>query len=107
MVALMLYAGLRVGEVVTLCPVSITVPQDLQAPVRLRVFGKGRKERVVYLYRTGYQPVAQYIESQSDADAELPLFRNRFGKPISVSGVQARMTHYAKLGGVAVTCHRL
>jgi site-specific recombinase XerD len=107
MVALMLYAGLRVGEVVTLCPKSVTVPQDRQAPVRLRVFGKGRKERVAYLHRAGYQPVAQYIESRSDADAESPLFRNRFGKPISVSGVQARMTHYAKLSGVAVTCHQL
>lgn len=107
MIALMLYAGLRVGEVVTLRPISITVPQDPQAPIRLRVFGKGGKERIAYLHREGYRLVAQYLESQTEADAESPLFRNRFGRPISVSGVQARMTHYAELSGVAVTCHRL
>jgi site-specific recombinase XerD len=107
MVALMLYAGLRVGEVVTLCAEQITVPEDVQAPVRLRVFGKGRKERVCYLYRAGYAPVAQYLTSLGNADPGAPLFRNRFGKPISVSGVQARMAHYAEQSGVAVTCHRL
>jgi site-specific recombinase XerD len=107
MVSLMLYAGLRVGEVVCLRTVDITVPEDAQAPVRLRVLGKGRKERVTYLHRAGYAPVAQYLVTQSGTDAASPLFRNRFGDPIGVGGVQARMTHYAALSGVEVTCHRL
>jgi site-specific recombinase XerD len=107
MVVLMLYAGLRVGEVVTLCPADIIMPQDLQAPIRLRVMGKGRKERVVYLYREGYQPLAAYLQAQPAADPQAPLFRNRWGQPISVAGVQERLQHYAKHSGVAATCHRL
>jgi integrase len=103
----MLYAGLRVGEVAVLRPKDITVPQDPTAPIRLRVLGKGRKERVVYLRQAEYQPLAQYLREQSSADPEVPLFRNRFGHPISVAGIQNRLRHYAQRSGVDVTCHRL
>jgi integrase/recombinase XerD len=107
MVNLMLYAGLRVGEVAVLRPKDITVPQDPTAPMRLRVLGKGRKERVVYLRQAEYQPLAQYLREQSSADPEVPLFRNRFDHPISVAGIQNRLRHYAQRSGVDVTCHRL
>ncbi|MFQ6102242.1 MAG: tyrosine-type recombinase/integrase [Anaerolineae bacterium] len=53
MISLMLYAGLRVGEVITLCWADITIPDDPEAPLRLRVMGKRRKERIAYLYREG------------------------------------------------------
>jgi site-specific recombinase XerD len=107
MVNLMLYAGLRVGEVAALRPVDLTVPQDPEAPVRLRVLGKGRKERVAYLCRSQYRPLAQYLQEQSAADRETPLFRNWFGQPITVAGIQNRLGYYAQRSGVDVTCHRL
>ena len=107
MVALMLYAGLRVGEVAVLCPVDITVPEEPEAPIRLRVMGKGRKERVAYLCREGYQPLAQYLQEHPPPDVGTPLFRNRLGKPITVGGIQERIAHYTRLSGVQVTCHRL
>jgi integrase/recombinase XerC len=107
MVALMLYAGLRVGEVAVLRPVDITVPEEPEAPIRLRVMGKGRKERVVYLCQEGYQPLAQYFQEHPPPDVETPLFRNRLGKPITVGGIQERIAHYTRLSGVQVTCHRL
>ena len=46
---LMLYAGLRAGEVCALHPADLTWPTDPTAPVLLRVWGKGRKERRAYL----------------------------------------------------------
>jgi len=107
MIHLMLYAGLRVGEVSALRAVDIHVPEDPEAPIRLRVMGKGRKERVAYLCRPGYASLAAYLETQPLQDPEQPVFRNRHGQPITVSGIQARVRHYAYLSGVAVTCHRL
>ena len=107
LISLMLYAGLRVGEVVNMQPEDITVPQDVQAPIQLRVMGKGRKERIAYLHREGYQPVARYLEEHPLESAQGKVFRNRFGKAISVAGVQERIRHYAQESGVDVTCHRL
>ena len=107
MIALMLYAGLRVSEVAKLRAVDIVEPEDSEAPIRLRVMGKWRKERVVYLCREGYQPVVEYLKEQSVSDPQQPLFRNRFGEPITVGGIQERIQHYARRSGVEVTCHRL
>ena len=107
MVCLMLYAGLRVGEVATLHSTDLTVPAEPQAPIRLRVLGKGRKERVVYLCPHGYQPLATYLAAQQAPAPQTPLFRSRLGSPISVAGIQERIQHYAQRSGVAVTCHRL
>src|SRR5713226_6591413 len=49
-------AGLRVGEVVSLTVADVLSPPDAAHPARLRVCGKGRKERVVLAgprFRTG------------------------------------------------------
>lgn len=107
MITVMLYAGLRVGEVQGLRRGDITIPEDPAAPVRLRVMGKGRKERVVYLCREGYRPLAAYLEQEPVGDPQQPVFRNRFGRPITVGGIQERVRKYALESGVAVTCHRL
>jgi site-specific recombinase XerD len=107
MVCLMLYAGLRVGEVVTLLRRDVTVPDDPTAPIRLRVMGKGRKERVVYLVRAAFQPVQTYLQTDPPPLPTDPLFRSRMGTAMTVAGIQARVTHYAQCSGVPVTCHRL
>jgi len=107
MIALMLYAGLRVSEVQGLRGADITVPEDPQTSIRLRVMGKGRKERVAYLCREGYAPLAQYLHRQEQSDPQQLVFRNRWGRPITVGGIQERIRHYARCSGVAVTCHRL
>ena len=107
MIDLMLYAGLRVGEVVSLHPADITIPTDPQAAVRLRVMGKGRKERVTYLWREQYQALAQYRQQHPLAAPQASLFHNRLGRSINVAGVQERVAHYAKISGVALTCHSL
>jgi integrase/recombinase XerD len=107
MVCLMLYAGLRVGEVATLHPADLTLPDDPQIPIRLRVLGKGRKERVVYLTHHGFQPLADYLQADPPATPQSPLFRSRRGGAVSVAGIEERVTHYAQHCGVDVTCHRL
>lgn len=107
MVALMLYAGLRVGEVANLCRADISSDEGEASPVRLRVMGKGRKERVVYLCREGYAPLVRYLEAHPVADARSPIFRNRLGAPITVSGIEERLSRHGQLCGVDLTPHRL
>jgi len=107
MVALMLYAGLRVREVTELRPRDITVPEEKEAALRLRVMGKGRKERVVYLKRANASELLVYLAERTAAEGERPLFWNRFGKPITTAGVENRVKMYAERSGVVATCHRL
>lgn len=107
MVALMLYAGLRVKEVTELRAVDITMPEEKEAALRLRVMGKGRKERMVYLGRASAGDLLSYLAERARADAREPLFRNRFGRPITTAGVEDRVKTYARRSGVEVTCHRL
>lgn len=107
MVALMLYAGLRVREVTELRPMDITVPEAGEAAIRLRVMGKGRKERIVYLNRATAGDLLAYLAERATSAAQEPLFRNRFGRPITTAGVENRVKTYGSRSGVVVTCHRL
>ena len=107
MVALMLYAGLRVGEVASLCPADISAEEGDRSPVRLLVMGKGRKERMVYLCREGYEMLLRYLGAQPVADRHTPLFRNRLGQPITVAGIEERLGQYGRRVGVELTPHRL
>lgn len=107
MVGLMLYAGLRVKEVTELRPTEITIPKVKGEALRLRVMGKGRKERIVYLQRESADDLLAYLADRTVISAEEPLFRNRLGKPITTAGVEHRVKTYAERCGVPVTCHRL
>ena len=107
MVYLMLYAGLRVGEVAGLTSADITLPDEQEAPIRLRVLGKGRKERIAYLCPHGYQPLADYLQAHPPVTPQEPLFRTRLGSAVTVAGIQERIQHYAQRSGLEVTCHRL
>lgn len=74
MVSLMLYAGLRVGEVASLRPVDLTLPDEPHELIRLRVLGKGRKERLVYLTPTYAQPLRAFLQSALPVPADAPCF---------------------------------
>jgi len=91
-------AGLRVGEVVLLNLESV----DLAA-LRLRVLGKGRKERVVPLgvpARTAlsaYLPErASLLKSGSRGDAERALFLGLQGRRLGARQVQAALHRYGQ-----------
>jgi site-specific recombinase XerD len=107
MVVIMLYGGLRVEEVVNLKRGDIQGPREAEAAVRLRVLGKGRKERVVYLSPAIYQIVDAYLAGRPVSGADETLFVNQRGQPLSIAGVQWVMRVYAQASGVKVTCHRL
>ena len=71
---LMLRSGLRVGEVVALRRQDVLSPATPDAPARLRVIGKGRKERIVYLTADAHAVVQRWLAEMPNAlDAPPPL----------------------------------
>lgn len=103
---LMLRAGLRVGEVVRPKRGDILTPATPTRPARLRVEGKGRKERVVYLSADAYAVLDRWLQEVPGA-ADTPLCPNRRGQAMTVNGLQERLRHYCRQAGVAMTCHQL
>jgi site-specific recombinase XerD len=103
---LMLRAGLRVGEVVALRRQDVLSDATPDQAARLRVIGKGRKERIVYLTADAYAVVQRWL-AESPASPDAPLCPNRHGQPMTVNGLQERLRHYAAKAGVSVTCHQL
>jgi len=103
---LMLRAGLRVGEVVALTRGDILAAATPTSPARLRVIGKGRKERTVYLTADAYAVVERWLEF-IPSTLESPLLLNRRGQGMTVNGVQERLRHYTSKLGVTITCHQL
>ncbi len=87
-----LYAtGIRVSE---LCMLNL---HDIDEK-RVRVKGKGGKERVVPIARIAVQAVDQYLTYRQDANSgpSQPLFITKKGRRIGRTQVWARIQHYAK-----------
>ena len=103
---LMLRGGLRVGEVVALNRGDVLAAATANQPARLRVLGKGRKERVIYLSADAYAVVARWLLLMPGGP-ESPLCPNARGQRLTVNGLQDRLQHYAAKAGVPVTCHQL
>ncbi len=105
MVLLMLGAGLRVGEVVHLetedCDFSAATPLN-----RLRVRGKGDKERVVWMTDAVSQTVQQWLAARPPSKSKV-VFLNQHGRPLSVSGVQFRLKQHCQKAEVQLTAHQL
>jgi site-specific recombinase XerD len=109
MVALMLDVGLRVGEV------AASQVQDFEPSIQeaslagLRVYGKGNKERKVWLVAETAALVQAWLDERPNV-ADQALFITRRRRGFSIRGIQDRVKHYTRKAGLAadqVSCHRL
>ena len=106
MFGLMCWVGLRVGEVADL-RVSDLIPSGYsEAGARLRVRGKGQKERVVPLTPALTQQWEEWLEQRPPVESNA-LFITRRKRGISVRGIQDRLAHYCRQAGIEVSCHQL
>jgi site-specific recombinase XerD len=103
---LMLRGGLRVSEVASLNREAILAPATPDQPARLRVKGKGCKERIVYLTADAYAVLARWLMLMPGAP-EAPVCVNARGERITVNGIQERLRHYCQKAEVYLTCHQL
>ncbi|VAW38749.1 hypothetical protein MNBD_CHLOROFLEXI01-3152 [hydrothermal vent metagenome] len=106
MLGLMVGAGLRVGEVVTLSCDHLEAPPLPRQMARLRVVGKGRKERIAWITPYWYETVSQWLAIRAPAKTNA-LFLNQHQRLLSVAGVQYRFKRYCKEAGIHLTCHQL
>jgi integrase/recombinase XerD len=105
MFTLMLKAGLRVGEVVALNKDAVEGPGPDRL-ARLRVRGKGDKERIVWLTAQTWLYLHYWLEVRPQSKSKA-LFLNQHGRRLSVDGVQYRLREYCRQAEVKVTCHQL
>ena len=68
----------------------------LSAPAKVALLGKGRKWRTCPLWESTVQQVRQVIEERGlKPEQEAHLFVNRFGRPLSRSGIAEVISRYA------------
>lgn len=101
----MVNAGLRVGEVIELKVDDIQEVQN-SALTRLRVRGKGEKERMVWLTSETMHEVQKWLQERP-ASHEAYIFLNQHSRRLSVAGVQYRLKQYCEQAEVKLTCHQL
>ncbi|MBT3714245.1 MAG: tyrosine-type recombinase/integrase [Anaerolineae bacterium] len=100
---IMLHSGLRVGEITALCTDDILVTESITP--RLRVRGKGQKERIVFLSQTAMNLLNAYLDTRP-ATSDKKVFLNKRGSPISITGIQLQLASYCRKADVWVTCHQ-
>ena len=104
---LMVGAGLRVGEVSAIRLTDVEIRNvDSGAPARLRITGKGGKERIVWLTNAYATTLQDWLCVRPEVASDR-VFLNLHRQPITVSGIQYRLRTYCKVADVSVTCHQL
>jgi len=106
MFGLMLRCGLRVGEVRQLSLDDFYLNQHGTGLPRLWVQGKGGSQRVVYLSPQALSLLEAWLAVRPKT-AEQALFLNRFGRRLTVTGIQDRLATYCRQAGLWITCHQL
>lgn len=89
--AVLYNTGARVSEVVAARRVDVR----LDAERCIQLTGKGRKHRVVPLWKSTGDQLRAWL-AQTDAAPDAPLFPNRRGRPMSRSGVEKRLRKAAR-----------
>lgn len=110
LLAVLYNSGARVSELVGLRVVDVLL--DRQSALHLQ--GKGRKQRVVPLWKDTAKQLRGWL-TRIDHRPEAPVFPNRAGKPLTRSGVEQRLrvairtaaTRCPSLAGRRISPHTL
>ena len=89
LLAFLYNTGARIQEALDLRPQALR----LDSPACVRLYGKGRKERMCPLWPETVLLLRSLLRRQPRADDE-PIFINRYGAPLGASGVRFKLTHY-------------
>jgi integrase len=106
MFLLMLRCGLRVGEVRNLSLDDLYLDPIFGSLPRLWLHGKGGGQRVVYLSAQPLAALQVWLQIRPLVD-DTAVFLNRFGRRLTVTGIQKRLMKYCQAAGLWVTCHQL
>lgn len=104
--ALMVRAGLRVGEVVDLKLSDILNKPEGERPARIRAYGKGRKERIVLLSADAYAVLSVWLSERGESPLEY-IFLNERRQQLSANGIEWLLKGYGQEVGLHLTPHQL
>jgi site-specific recombinase XerD len=83
--------GARIQEALDVCPGAIR----FGPPACVRLYGKGRKERLCPLWPETVSLLKALLQRQPRADNER-IFVNRYGVPLGASGVRFKLAEYVE-----------
>ena len=86
MLATMYNTGARVSEITALCIRDVLLDRELA----VHLHGKGRRERVIPLWKSTARELRDWLAEIDNAPAA-PVFPNRAGTPITRTGVRDRL----------------
>ena len=95
MLLLLYNTGVRVSELLAIRYSDVRNLYD-SGNASIRIYGKGRKERTVPLWRTTAKYIKKYTET-SNISGNDKLFMNKNGSPLTRSGVTSRIEKLSQL----------
>ncbi|MCM1473847.1 MAG: tyrosine-type recombinase/integrase, partial [Muribaculaceae bacterium] len=108
MITLLLNCGMRLSELISINIADIDFTEN-----RIKILGKGEKERIIYLNNACISSLKNYLEIRKDnskAENEPALFISSRNKRISKRRVQQiveKTIRNAELDGKGITTHKL
>jgi len=102
---LMLRCGLRIAEVHNLSLPDVYLQPGGQSLPRLWLQGKHGSQRVVYLSDQALTALENWLRVRPMVTSQA-LFLNRFGRRLSISGIQKHLARYRQQAGVHITSHQ-
>jgi len=89
--------GARIQEALDVCPAAVR----FEAPLCVRLVGKGRKERICPLWPETVT-LLRALRTRHPCADDAPLFVNRYGNPLGASGVRFKLAQYVQGAARAV-----
>ena len=89
--------GARIQEALNVRPLDIR----FDSPSQVRLFGKGRKERICPLWPETVALLKALLRRQPRADDE-PIFVNCYGRPLGAAGVRFKLEQYVQAAAKTV-----
>jgi site-specific recombinase XerD len=94
LLAVLYNTGARIQEALNITPRALR----LESPLHVRLFGKGRKERICPLWPETGALLKAFLRKQRRGEDE-SIFVNRFGRPLGAAGVRFKLKHYVEAAG--------
>lgn len=99
LIDILISTGIRIGEAA-----AITVEDVIPSERTVLIHGKGRKQRIIYIS----SPITWYrlkvLMRQRKNAADKHLFVNRYGKPITLHGIENIFRKYANMARISEKC---
>lgn len=91
LLAFLYNTGARIQEALNVHPLDIR----FESPAQVRLFGKGRKERICPLWPETVALLRALLKRQPRAGDE-PIFVNCYGRPLGAAGVRFKLEQYVQ-----------